>query len=76
MKLSTTFDGNKAMFFFSFSWQCTGTAQQVFEWGGAKEECVKENFLLNYFLFNLFLFLQKSGGAKAPPAPPSARSLV
>ena len=31
--------------------------------------------LLNYFLFNLFLFLQKSGGAKAPPAPPSARSL-
>ena len=32
--------------------------------------------LLNYFLFNLFLFLQKSGGAKAPPAPPSARSLT
>ena len=32
--------------------------------------------LLNYFLFNLFLFLQKSGGAKAPSAPPSARSLV
>ena len=31
--------------------------------------------LLNYFLLNLFLFLQKSGGAKAPPAPPSARSL-
>ena len=31
--------------------------------------------LLSYFLFNLFLFLQKSGGAKAPPAPPSARSL-
>ena len=31
--------------------------------------------LLNYFLINLFLFLQKSGGAKAPPAPPSARSL-
>ena len=34
--------------------------------------------LLNYFLFNLFLFLQKvggGGGAKAPPAPPSARSL-
>ena len=25
--------------------------------------------LLNYFLFNLFLFLQKSGGAKAPPQP-------
>ena len=52
--------------------------QQVFEWGGgAKEECVKENFLLNYFLFNLFLFLQKSGGGlKPPPAPPSAQSLV
>ena len=33
-------------------------------------------FLLNYILFNLFLFLQKSGGAKAPPAPPSARSLI
>ena len=32
--------------------------------------------MLNYFLFNLFLFLQKSGGAKAPPAPPSARSLL
>ena len=32
--------------------------------------------LLNYFLFNLFLFLQKSGGAKAPPAPPSARSML
>ena len=32
--------------------------------------------LLNYFLLNLFLFLQKSGGAKAPPAPPSARSLL
>ena len=32
--------------------------------------------LLNYFLFNLFLFLQKSGGgAKAPPAPPYAGSL-
>ena len=35
--------------------------------------------LLNYFLFNLFfllfLFLQKSGGAEAPPAPPSAWSL-
>ena len=33
--------------------------------GGAKEECVKENFLLNYFLFNLFLFLQKVGGGGA-----------
>ena len=46
---------------------CTGTAQQVFEWG-AKEECVEEKFFLNYFLFNLFLFLQKSGGSKAPPS--------
>ena len=26
--------------------------------------------MLNYFLFNLFLFLQKSGGAKAPPPQP------
>ena len=24
-------------------------------------------FLLNYILFNLFLFFQKSGGTKAPP---------
>ena len=37
--------------------------------------------LLNYFLFNLFSFLQKSGkggegAAKALSAPPSARSLV
>ena len=31
--------------------------------------------LLNYILFNLFLFLQKKGGAKVPLAPPSARSL-
>ena len=36
--------------------------------------------MLNYFLFNLFLFLQKSGWAKAPPPPPptatpSAQSL-
>ena len=45
-----------------------GTAQQVFEWR-AKEECVKENLL-----FNLFLFLQKNGGLKPPPAPPSAGS--
>ena len=47
-----------------------------FSSGGAKEECVKENFLLNYFLFNLFLFLQKNGGGGAkPPAPPYAWSL-
>ena len=26
-------------------------------------------FLLNYFLFNLFLFLRKSGGSLAPPPP-------
>ena len=32
--------------------------------------------LLSYFLFNLFLFLQKSEGAKAPPAPPCAQSLM
>ena len=33
--------------------------------------------LLSYFLFNLFLFLQKVGGlVKPPPAPPSARSLL
>ena len=46
--------------------------------GGAKEECVKENFLLNYYFFNLFLFLQKGGGggAKAPPPPPPARALT
>ena len=44
--------------------------------GGLKKNAWRKIFLLNYFLFNLFLFLQKSGGAKAPPAPPSARSLV
>ena len=32
--------------------------------------------LLNYFLFNSFLFLQKSGRAKELPAPTSARSLA
>ena len=31
--------------------------------------------LLNYFVFNFFLSLQKSGGAEAPPTPPSVRSL-
>ena len=34
-------------------------------------------FLLNYFLVNSFLFLQKSrGGAKVLPAPPSVWSLM
>ena len=49
-----------------------------FSIGGAKEKYVKENFFIKFFLFNWFLFLQKSGGgggAKAPSAPPSARSL-
>ena len=41
-----------------------------FSSGGAKGECVKENFLLNYFLFNLFLFLQKSGGGGLKPPQP------
>ena len=51
-----------------------GTAQQVFEGGGL---FLALSFLLNYFLFNLFLFLQNSGGggAKAPSAPPSVQSL-
>ena len=31
---------------------------------------------LKLFLFNLFLFLQRSGGAQALPAPPSAWSLL
>ena len=57
-----------------------------FSIGGAKEKYVKENFFIKFFLFNWFLFLQKSGGGggggkphpphpKAPSAPPSARSL-
>ena len=33
-------------------------------------------FLLNYFLFTLHLFLQKSGGAEAPPPLPSGQSLL
>ena len=50
-----------------------GTAQQVFEGGGL---FLALSFLLNYFLFNLFLFLQnRGGGSKAPLAPPSAQSL-
>ena len=52
-----------------------GTAQQVFEGGGGYFWLCQ--FLLNYFLFNLFLFLQNSGGGgpKAPSAPPSVQSL-
>ena len=52
-----------------------GTAQQVFEGGGGLFLAL--SFLLNYFLFNLFLFLQNSGGGgpKAPTAPPSVQSL-
>ena len=38
--------------------------------GGAKEECVKENFLLNYYFFNFFLFLQKGGGGGLKPPQP------
>ena len=45
----------------------SGTAQQVFEWRGGL--FLAPLFLSNYFLFNLFLLLQKSrGGAKAPPS--------
>ena len=59
---------------FSVHWHLVSrTAQQVskFSSGRAKEECVKENcFVKIFFLFNLFSFLQKNGGAKAPPAPP------
>ena len=40
-----------------------GTAQQVFEWWGAIFGSVT---LLNYFLFNLFLFLQKVVGGGGP----------
>ena len=47
----------------------SGTAQQVFEWRGGL--FLAPLFLSNYFLFNLFLLLQKG----APPAPPSGRLL-
>ena len=33
-----------------------------FRVGGLKKNAWRKIFLLNYFLFNLFLFLQKSGG--------------
>ena len=36
-----------------------------------KKNAWRKIFLLNYFLFNFILFLQKSGGAKAPPPSPS-----
>ena len=42
-----------------------------FRVGGLKKNAWRKIFLLNYFLFNLFLFWQKSGGAKAPPPSPS-----
>ena len=42
-----------------------------FSIGGAKEKYVKENFFIKFFLFNWFLFLQKSGGGGGlkPPQP-------
>ena len=48
----------------------SGTAQQVFEWREGGGLFLAPLFLSNYFLFNLFLLLQKSrgGGAKAPPS--------
>ena len=30
--------------------------------GGAKEECVKENFLLNYFFKFIFILTKRWGG--------------
>ena len=39
----------------------TTTVQQVFEGGGG----ISPLFLLNYFLFNLFLFLQKKSSAQS-----------
>ena len=44
----------------------TGTPQQVFEW----EAIFGSIIFVNFFLFDLFLFLQKSGGGdKSPPSP-------
>ena len=40
----------------------TTTVQQVFEGGGGG---ISPLFLLNYFLFNLFLFLQKKSSAQS-----------
>ena len=40
----------------------SGTAQQVFEWRGGGGLFLAPLFLSNYFLFNLFLLLQKNGG--------------
>ena len=39
--------------------------------GGLKKNAWRKIFMLNYFLFNLFLFLQKSGGGEGlkPPQP-------
>ena len=39
----------------------SGTAQQVFEWRGGGGLFLVPLFLSNYFLFNLFLLLQKMG---------------
>ena len=48
----------------------SGTAQQVFEWRGGGL-FLAPLFLSNYFLFNLFLLLQKNGGGLKPPPTPS-----
>ena len=55
---------------YSYDSYNSGTAQQVFEWReGGGGLFLAPLFLSNYFLFNLFLLLQKSrGGAKAPPS--------
>ena len=52
---------------------CVGSRDRAesFRVGGLKKTAWRKIFLLNYFLFNFFLFLQKSGGG----GPPSARSL-
>ena len=44
------------------------TAQQFFEWG---KLFLAPLFLLNYFLSNLFLFLQESGREGSKPFQPS-----
>ena len=46
----------------------SGTAQQVFEWRGGGL-FLAPLFLSNYFLFNLFLLLQKSRGGGLKPLP-------
>ena len=44
----------------------SGTAQQVFEWREGGGLFLAPLFLSNYFLFNLFLLLQKSRGGLKP----------